>query len=105
MSGNYNGPEFFQTVMGQRFYEGTVPKIARSLERLTMALEEHNALDRKSDEREAERLALLQKQNDLNEQIISMRQKEMDLFEKQSQCDCPECVARREAEAEADAKG
>jgi hypothetical protein len=28
------GPEFFQTVMGRQFYDGTMPSIARSLEKL-----------------------------------------------------------------------
>jgi hypothetical protein len=34
-----NGPEFFQTGMGRTFYEGTMPKIARALERLATVLE------------------------------------------------------------------
>ena len=33
------GPEFFQTVMGQRFYEGTVPKLTNAVERVADALE------------------------------------------------------------------
>ena len=33
------GPEFFQTTMGQRFYEGTVPKLTGTLERVADALE------------------------------------------------------------------
>jgi hypothetical protein len=33
------GPEFFQTTMGQRFYEGTVPKLTSTLERVADALE------------------------------------------------------------------
>ena len=33
------GPEFFQTRMGARFYEGTMPKIAEQLERLNDNLE------------------------------------------------------------------
>lgn len=31
--------EFFQTVMGRGFYDGSVPRIARSLERIADALE------------------------------------------------------------------
>jgi len=34
-----SGPEFFQTRMGARFYEGTMPKIAEQLERLNDNLE------------------------------------------------------------------
>lgn len=36
------GPSFFQTIMGHTFYEGTVPRIARALERIAIALEEAN---------------------------------------------------------------
>jgi len=31
--------EFFQTLMGRRFYEGTMPRIARALDRLATVLE------------------------------------------------------------------
>ena len=31
--------EFFQTVMGKRFYEGTAPRIAAALERIADELE------------------------------------------------------------------
>jgi hypothetical protein len=34
-----SGVEFFQTRMGARFYEGTMPKIAEQLERLNDNLE------------------------------------------------------------------
>lgn len=33
------GPEFFQTRMGHTFYEGTMPRIAKALERIADALE------------------------------------------------------------------
>ena len=33
-------PEFFQTVMGKRFFESTAPRIASALERIADALEE-----------------------------------------------------------------
>ena len=33
------GPEFFQTTMGQRFYEGTVPKLTHAVERVADLLE------------------------------------------------------------------
>ncbi len=34
-----SAPEFFQTRLGQRFYEATMPKIAEQLERLNANLE------------------------------------------------------------------
>jgi hypothetical protein len=34
-----NGPEFFQTLMGRRFYEGDVPRVAQALERIAISLE------------------------------------------------------------------
>lgn len=37
------GPEFFQTRMGQVFYEATVPRIATALERIADAMEKSNA--------------------------------------------------------------
>lgn len=33
-----NGPEFFRTAMGRRFFEGTMPKIADELARLNTTL-------------------------------------------------------------------
>ena len=33
------GPQFFETVMGHRHYEGTMPRIAKALERIAAALE------------------------------------------------------------------
>ena len=33
------GPEFFQTIMGRQFYDGTLPRIAKALERIADALE------------------------------------------------------------------
>ena len=38
------GPEFFQTMMGRKFYEADVPRIAVALERIADALEKQNAL-------------------------------------------------------------
>jgi hypothetical protein len=35
------GPEFFQTMMGKRFYESTAPRIASALERIAEALEKN----------------------------------------------------------------
>ena len=37
-----SGPQFFQTVMGQRFYEGTMPKLARAAEAIAVGLKGHN---------------------------------------------------------------
>jgi len=34
-----SGPSFFQTHMGQRFYEGTMPALVRELKRLNDNLE------------------------------------------------------------------
>lgn len=36
------GPEFFQTGMGHTFYQGTMPRIMRALERIADALERMN---------------------------------------------------------------
>lgn len=33
------GTDFFQTIMGRKFYEGDVPRIAKALERIAAALE------------------------------------------------------------------
>lgn len=37
MSGT--GPEFFQTRMGQAFYDGTLPRLVKAIERLTDRLD------------------------------------------------------------------
>lgn len=37
-----SGPSFFQTLMGKVYYEGTLPRIARALERIATALEAQN---------------------------------------------------------------
>lgn len=37
-----SGPSFFQTMMGKVYYEGTLPRIARALERIAEALEAQN---------------------------------------------------------------
>lgn len=34
-----NGPQFFETQMGRRYYEGTMPKLVRAIERVAAALE------------------------------------------------------------------
>jgi hypothetical protein len=38
------GPEFFQTRMGQAFYEGTMPRLAKAVDRYASALERQNEL-------------------------------------------------------------
>jgi len=38
------GPEFFQTRMGQSFYEGTMPRLAKAVDRFASALERQNEL-------------------------------------------------------------
>jgi len=37
-------PEFFQTMMGRQFYEGTVPRIAKALEDIAFELKRQNKL-------------------------------------------------------------
>jgi hypothetical protein len=37
-------PEFYQTIMGKRFYESTAPKIAESLEKIAVELKRQNDL-------------------------------------------------------------
>ena len=41
------GAEFFQTVMGHTFYEGTMPRIAESLESLAVEFKRANDLKEK----------------------------------------------------------
>jgi hypothetical protein len=38
-----NGPEFFQTIMGRTFFEGTMPRLVKQLEKLNENLEKANA--------------------------------------------------------------
>jgi len=40
------GPEFFQTMMGRKFYEADVPRVASALERIAAAMEEANRLEK-----------------------------------------------------------
>ena len=35
-------PEFFQTGMGKRFYEGQLPRLIKALERIAVCLEDRN---------------------------------------------------------------
>ena len=38
-----SGPSFFQTLMGRVYYEGTLPRLVRALERIADALEAQNS--------------------------------------------------------------
>jgi hypothetical protein len=49
--------QFFQTIMGRKFYESDVPSIKRELQKITQALE-------KSNELKAKEIALLTQQNE-----------------------------------------
>ena len=44
------GPEFFQTRMGQKFFEADVPNMIDAMNRLAKAIEEQNALMRSEKE-------------------------------------------------------
>ena len=37
------GPEFFQTMMGRKFYEADVPRLIKALEKIAVELEKFNA--------------------------------------------------------------
>jgi hypothetical protein len=44
------GPEFFQTIMGRKFYEADVPRIAKALENIAVELKRSNDLKEKEKE-------------------------------------------------------
>ena len=50
-----NGPSFFQTMLGRKFYEHDVPQVANSLKRIADALEKTN---KNNEELEKSRLFL-----------------------------------------------
>lgn len=58
------GPELWQTVMGRQLIDGTMPRIAKALERIADALEEAN-------KRSAEDTAAMTKFNDNINEIIN----------------------------------
>lgn len=58
------GPELWQTVMGRQLIDGTMPRIAKALERIADALEEAN-------KRAAEDTAAMSKFNDSVNEIIN----------------------------------
>lgn len=52
-TGDMSGPQFFQTRMGQTFFEGTVPRLYRAIDRLADALggpREYRVVSVKSDD-------------------------------------------------------
>jgi hypothetical protein len=52
VQGGNNMTEFFQTIMGKKFYERTVPEIAKQLSRIADELELANKLKQVEMERE-----------------------------------------------------
>lgn len=38
------GPQFFETNMGRTFYDGTLPRLVKAIDRLAKAIEDSNAL-------------------------------------------------------------
>lgn len=49
-----SGPEFFQTPMGKKYYQATMPRIAEALEKIGVALEVTNKVRTDSDKVETE---------------------------------------------------
>ena len=45
-----SGPEFFQTMMGKRYYESTLPAHTKAMNRLASAIEEQNKLEKEKGE-------------------------------------------------------
>ena len=58
------GPELWQTIMGRQLIDGTMPRIAKALERIADALEESN-------KRSAEDTAAMNKFNDNINEIVN----------------------------------
>lgn len=50
-----SGPEFFQTGMGRKFYDGDVPRIVEALQNIAKELKRANDLKDKEREEEADR--------------------------------------------------
>ena len=40
------GPEFFQTRMGQEFFDGNLPRLIHAIERMTEAIEENTKVQK-----------------------------------------------------------
>ena len=89
-----NRPEFYQTMMGRKFYEYDVPRIMKALERIALAMERQNELDAQTIEQD-------NRAHDLREQELRLHTEEFEEYKRSRECDCPECQARREAESQA----
>jgi hypothetical protein len=44
------GPKFFETKMGHQFYDGTMPRIAKALERIATAMEKQQQKAHEADD-------------------------------------------------------
>ena len=64
-----SGPEFFQTVMGQRFYGSTAPRIAEALENLVKVTERANDLKERELKMREERKAEIDEMFDEEDRI------------------------------------
>jgi len=53
-----SGPEFFQTGMGRKFYDGDVPRIVEALQNIAKELKRANDLKDKERDEEVERIKL-----------------------------------------------
>ena len=51
-----SGPEFFQTGMGRKFYDGDVPRIVEALQNIAKELKRANDLKDKEREEEVDRI-------------------------------------------------
>jgi hypothetical protein len=96
-----NGPEFWQTIMGHRLIESDIPRMMKALERIALSLEKMVELEEKHVAALEKGHALHEQSNALHEQDLDNYRRDFEWREKMSQCDCPECVARREAESQA----
>lgn len=63
--------EFFRTVMGSRFYEGTMPRIATNLERIHQEMKRYNDKHEPAATRWDALISLL-KENDIPERKVAM---------------------------------
>jgi len=64
------GPEFFQTRMGKAFYEGTMPRVAKALERIADVMEKRLLRD-ENEERNAVAVQALIDANNLAKENVS----------------------------------
>ncbi|WP_047155062.1 hypothetical protein [Aneurinibacillus tyrosinisolvens] len=68
--------DFFRTVMGKAFIEGTMPRIKKAIEEVAVELRQSNTLR----ERELE----------LKERELKLREKELDIRIKEYHCSSPQ---------------